>query len=247
MRIALLSDIHANLPALEAVIAHGEGKEIDKIWNLGDSVGYGAFPDEVVQLLRQESILSILGDYDRKALKANKKGKKSIKTKHPQKRLAFIWANRHLSARSRKYLRSLPEKRQIKESGWDMLLIHGSPASRKEHLEPDTPESRLKELSKIASAQIVICGHSHQPFLRHVDQVRFINPGSVGRPDDGDPRASYAILELRQEWMWVDHYRVDYDVVSAVQAIRKNNLPEEFAQMLIQGCSLDAIHAQDKT
>ena len=92
---------------------------------------------------------------------------------------------------------------------------------------------------------MIICGHSHRPFVRQVDGVWFINTGSVGRPDDGDPRACYAILEIDSESIQVQHYRLEYDVERAVAAIRENELPEAFAQMLLQGRDLDTVLAKD--
>ena len=113
MKIALIGDVHANLPALEAVLAHAHQQGVEAIWNLGDFLGYGAFPDEVVVRLRAEGALSIIGNYDLKVLKFPKRKEKWDKSKHPQKYLAFQWAYEHLSKESRKYLRSLPEEIQI--------------------------------------------------------------------------------------------------------------------------------------
>ena len=120
-------------------------------------------------------------------------------------------------------------------------MTHASPASNEEHLTPDTPTKRLRELAGMADADLVICGHSHQPFTRQVQGVWFINTGSVGRPDDGDPRAAYAILTIEPDVFEVRHYRVEYDVARAVAAIRDRGLPEAFAQMLLQGNNLDVV------
>ncbi len=244
MKVALIGDIHANLPALEAVLAHIHEQGLTKIWNVGDFVGYGAFPDEVVQRLRKTdafSIISIVGNYDLKVLQFKQKKAKWRKKKHPQKYLAFKWAYENLSKKSRKYLRFLSQEIRMKVKGYHILLTHGSPASNSEHLTPETPEKRLRELAQTAKADIIICGHSHQPFARQVDGVWFINTGSVGRPDDGDPRACYAILEIESDKIQVQHYRVEYDVERAVAAIRERKLPEPFAQMLLQGRNLDAV------
>ena len=241
MRIALIGDVHANLHALEAVLLHASDHGVKTIWNIGDFVGYGAFPDEVVRLLRQVKATSIIGNYDQKALKVRKKQAKWAAVKVPEKWLAFQWAYEHLSSGSRRYLKNLPEQRRLNVKGWKILLTHGSPASPEEHLTPDTPEERMHELAEMAAADIIICGHSHQPFSRWVDNILFINTGSVGRPDDGDPRATYAILKIKRKLVEVIHYRVEYDVDQAAAAIRANQLPEQFAQMLLQGRSLDKI------
>jgi putative phosphoesterase len=242
MKVALIGDIHANLPALEAVLAHIESLGIRRIWNVGDSVGYGPFPDEVVQLLRKDdNIVSILGNYDRKVLEFKQKEDKWRKSKHPEKYTAFQWAYEHLSKKNRKYLRFLSHETRMKVRGHRILLTHGSPASDEEHLYPDTPEERLRELAHKVKADIIIVGHSHRPFVRQVDDVWFINTGSVGRPDDGDPRACYAVLRFQDGEFQVQHHRVAYDVERTVAAIREYGLPEDFAQMLIQGHSLDYV------
>jgi putative phosphoesterase len=242
VRVALIGDVHANLPALEAVLAHAQEQGVEAIWNVGDFVGYGAFPNQVVKRLRKrDDVVSIIGNYDRKVLRFKKKKKKWRKKKHPHKYLAFKWAYRQLSKKSRKYLRFLSREVRMKVRGRRILLTHGSPQSDEEPLTPHTPEERLRELAGIAKADVIICGHSHQPFAREVDGVWFINTGSVGRPDDGDPQAGYAILEIESDNIQVYHYRIDYDVDRAVAAIRRKELPVAFAEMTLQGRSLDAV------
>jgi len=246
MRVALIGDIHANLPALEAVLAHARKQDVEAIWNVGDFVGYGPFPDEVVQLLRQEDILSIVGNYDLKVLQFKDKKKKWRKKKPTEKYVAFWWAHENLSKKSRKYLQFLSQEIRMKIAGRRILLTHGSPLSNEESLTPSTPEDRLIELGRGAKADVIICGHSHQPFVRQVDGVWFINTGSVGRPDDGDSRACYAILEFDSSSLEVEHHRVTYDIDRAVAAIRERRLPEIFAQMILQGRSMEEVQKTEE-
>ena len=241
MKIALLGDVHANLPALESVLEHARSQKVTAIWNIGDFLGYGAFPNEVVQRLREAGAISILGNYDLKVLQFPEKAKKWRKSKRVEKYLAFQWAYRNLSHRNRRYLHSLPEQRKLEMAGRCVLLTHASPDSNEEPLTPDTPEERLLVLAQKAGADIIVCGHSHQSFTRKVQNVLFINTGSVGRPDDGDPRACYAILEAGQAELQVQHYRLEYDIARAVSAIRERGLPEAFAQMILNGHDLDSI------
>ena len=243
MKVALIGDVHANLPALEAVLAHAHEQGVEAIWNVGDFVGYGAFPDEVVRLLRKKDVLSIVGNYDLKVLQFKQKKEKWRKKKRPEKYLAFQWAYENLSKKSRKYLRFLSREIRMKVKGRRILLTHGSPASNEEPLTPDTSEKRLRKLAQMAKADVIICGHSHRPFAREVDGVWFINTGSVGRPDDDDPRACYAILQIepRPANLQVRHYRVEYDVERAAATIRERKLPEVFAQMTLQGRNLEAV------
>ena len=241
MKVALIGDIHANLPALEAVLAHMENKRVDAVWNVGDWVGYGAFPDEVVKRLWHNEVVSIRGNYDSKVLKFPKKKKKWRKKKIPHKWLAFKWAYEHLSPEARDYLAELPKEIRLEVAGKRVLITHGSPESAEEHVTPETAVERMRELAAISDADLIIFGHSHVPFARLVGKVWFINPGSVGRQDDGDPRASYAVLNFAPASPEVSHYRVAYDLQRTVAAIRENGLPEAFAQMMVRGRNLDDI------
>lgn len=248
-KIALLGDVHANLPALETVLAHASALGIQEFWNIGDFIGYGAYPDRVVTRMRKKKFVNIIGNYDLKVLNFPKKNRKWRQNKHPLKWLAFKYAYDNLSKKNRMFLSSLPEERELVIGRRRFLLVHGSPVSNEELLEPDTPEERLRELNQLAgethSAEFdaIICGHSHQAFTRRVDRTLFINTGSVGRPDDGNPRTAYAILKFGEHELQVSHYRLNYDVSEAVAGIRKQGLPEAFAEMLIQGRDLDTVLA----
>jgi putative phosphoesterase len=247
MKIALMGDIHANLPALEAVITHAKNLKIEEFWNIGDFLGYGAFPNQVIKLMRKENSKNIIGNYDLKVLNFPKKDEKWHQNKHPLKYLAFKWTHENLSSKNLKFLASLPDERKIEVGKYKFLLVHGSPTSNEELLGPDTPESRLQELNLLAKEShgidfsAIICGHSHQAFTRQQGKTLFINTGSVGRPDDGNPRTAYAVLQVGENGLQVSHYRLNYNVDKAVAAIRKKGLPEAFAQMLIQGRDLETV------
>jgi putative phosphoesterase len=232
----LIGDVHANLPALEVVLEDARNRGFSKIWNVGDLTGYGAFPDEVVRRLRKEDTQSVVGNYDLKVLKAKEKKKEENEKEPPEDRNAIMWTYDNLSKKSRKYLRSLPEELRLEAGGKRILLTHRTTSQK---IGPETPEESLREFAHLADADVIIFGHSHIPFSRQVDGVWFINPGGTGRQDDFDPRASYAILQLNP--FEVNHYRVTYDAEKAAAAIRKNGLPEFFAQMTLQGRSPDVL------
>ena len=238
MKAALIGDVHANLPALEAVLEHARRRGAEEIWNVGDWVGYGAFPEEVVRLLRRVATVSIVGNYDLKVLEFPERAAEWRQSKRPEKYLAFRWAWENLSADSREYLASLPHERRLRVAGREVLLVHGSPAAIDEAIYEDTPEQRLTELAALARAELVVLGHTHKPFDRRAGGCRFINTGSVGRQNDGDPRASYALLDLPGDRIEVTHHRVDYDVERAVAGVRRHGLPDAFAGMLRRGRKL---------
>lgn len=238
-KIALIGDIHGNLPALEAVLAHAHEQGAQTTWNVGDFVGYGPNPDEVVKRVQAENAISIIGNYDLKVLQVKQKKDKWKKTKRPVRLLAFEWAYDHLSTASRKYLRGLPHDHRLSLHNKRVLLVHGTPDSIEEPLTPTTPLKRLRELAQKAEADIIIAGHSHQPFAKQVDGVWFINTGSVGRPDDGDPRAGYALLTFTPDSIQVEHHRVAYDTERVAADIRALGLPDSFARIFLHGRSLD--------
>lgn len=243
VRIALLGDVHANLPALEAVLADARALGAEAVWNVGDHVGYSAFPEEVMERLAAAGAVSIRGNYDEKVLAAPAKAARWRRTKRPEKVLAFLWAHQHLSPASRARLAALPPQRRLEVAGHRVLLCHGSPAAIDDRLTPETPDARLRELAREAAADLVVCGHTHQPFARRVDEVLFVNTGSVGRPEDGDPRASWALLEADGDGLRVRHRRVAYDVDRAAAAIAAHGLPPVFAEMLRRGRSFKVVAA----
>ncbi|MBI5726068.1 MAG: metallophosphoesterase family protein [Planctomycetes bacterium] len=240
MIVALTGDIHANLPALLAVLDDAKRRGAEMTLNSGDSVGYGAFPQEVVSLLRERKIAGVVGNYDArtmaiKTLSARRKPRNHLKI------LAFNWAYDRLSEAGREYLKSLPKEIRLTLEGKRLLLTHGSVESIKEYIDADTAQERLDELARLSDADIVVSGHSHLPFIGRSGKCIFINTGSVGRPDDGDPRACYALLTLGGPAVKVRHYRVKYDIQQASDAILQAGLPEQFAAMAELGRDLDYV------
>jgi len=223
---------------LDAVLKDAASMDADAVWNMGDMVGYGAYPDEVVTRLREERALSILGNYDQKVLRFKKRSKKWKKKKREEKWLAFKHAYESLSEENRAYLRLLPEKRNLTVCGHRFLLCHGSPDSIKECLYEDTSRARFKGLAAMCDADVVCCAHSHRAFAERVEGVWFVNTGTVGRPVDGDPRACYCLADVVEGSFHAEHRRIEYDVEKAAEAILSRGLPPVFARMIREGVDL---------
>ncbi|MFW5839269.1 MAG: metallophosphoesterase family protein [Planctomycetota bacterium] len=240
MKIAVLGDIHANLPALEAVLEDARQCGVQEIWNIGDSVGYGAFPDQVVQRLTRLGAVSILGNYDHKVLKFPRKRAQWQQSKAKSKFVAFQWAWENLSPASRGLLESLPRQQKLDIEGWRVVLTHGSVADDQEGISEATPVGRLRELAAMARADLIVSGHTHRPFDTCCDGVQFVSVGSVGRPE-GDNRACWCLLRIEESDFQLEHRFVEYDIELAAAAMVHNGLPEEFCQMLRMGMSLDDV------
>ncbi|HEX7482625.1 MAG TPA: metallophosphoesterase family protein, partial [Candidatus Bathyarchaeia archaeon] len=206
--------------------------------NAGDSIGFGPCPNETVELLSEKNVLSILGNFDVEVIEDVNKNK-------GEKNLALKFARKELAQSCKLYLYSLPRELRFEVAGKKLLMTHGSPESIEEHIYHDTPFERLKILANKAKSDLIIVGHSHEPFWKQSNGASFINPGSVGRPSDGNPQAAYAVLSFNP--FKVELIRLDYDVKGSVNAIRKKGLPESFAQMLLRGKSLDTIIKEDQT
>jgi putative phosphoesterase len=245
-RIALLSDVHGNLPALEAVLADAADRGAEELWYGGDFLGYAPFPNEVVQELRAARAVSIIGNYDLKVLAFGQKQGDWRRKKTPEKYIAFEWNYEHLSPETKAYLESLPQQARIQVDGFTVLLVHGSPDSVDEHLGSSTPAARFEELGAASHVDLIACGHSHEAFAKKVQGTWFVNPGSVGRPEGGDARAAYALLDFAGGELKVDQRRVEYDVDRVVRAIQAAGLPDRFADVLRAGRSIDQLQEADR-
>jgi putative phosphoesterase len=242
-KIAVLSDVHGNLPALEAVLRDCAKHSIEQIWYLGDFVGYVPYPNEVIKRLRDADAISIIGNYDLKVLSFTQKVRQWKKNKSLEKYCAFAWNYKALTPANKRYLRKLPKERRIRIGGFDVLLTHGSPVDNEEGIGRLMPDKRLSELAKIAGADLVLCGHTHRPFKKNAGGVLFVNAGSVGRPE-GVARASYAVLNFACGRAAVRHYKVKYDIAKATNAIRKAALSAGFIDVLEKATSLDTLKGQ---
>jgi putative phosphoesterase len=238
VKIGVISDVHANLQALEAVIQDAEERSVDVFLNAGDSVGFGACPNEVVKLLCERNFLNVIGNFDLEVIE-NKK----IENKK-EKNLALKFAKKEVTKTCKGYLLSLPKELKLEIAGKKILVTHGSPESIEEHIYHDTPVDHLEALASKVEADLIIVGHSHEQFLKEANGTCFVNPGSAGRPSDGNPKTAYTILSFNP--FKVELIRLDYDVEAAADSLRSKGLPESFVQMLLRGISLDAVLKEDQ-
>lgn len=235
MRIAIFSDIHGNLPALDAVQEHINGQPFDAVYCLGDLVGYAPFPNEVTERIRLAQIPTIMGNYDDGV--GFERDECGCAYRDPEERRrgdqSLAWTKAHVTAENKAFLRTLHKEIRFEADGAQVLLVHGSPRKMNEYLFEDRPDSSFQRLAAGSNADIVVFGHTHKPYTKLVSNVLFVNVGSVGKPKDGDWRACYAILEPRAEKP-VQFVRLPYDIKLVMDAIRQTELPEEFAVDLEQ-------------
>ncbi|MCL1977519.1 MAG: YfcE family phosphodiesterase [Candidatus Bathyarchaeota archaeon] len=242
IKIAVLADIHANIHALEIVIQDAEKRGAQLFLNAGDSIGYGAFPNEVLHLIYEKNMLNVCGNFDAETLKNSHKHNSNNSN---TKKVALSYTKKELTKSCKIYLNSFAAQIELELANKKVFMTHASPLSPTEHLTPDTPERHLKKVVAHTDADIIIVGHSHEQFHKQLDDVSIINPGSVGRPGDGNPQAAYVMLSLNP--LKIDLIRLKYPVEAAAEALRKKGLPESFAQMLLNGMPLNTIVSKDKT
>jgi predicted phosphodiesterase len=247
MRIALISDVHANLPALEAVLADIDGDTtIGAIYHLGDLVGYAPWPNEVVMLLHNRGIAGVAGNYD--STTATHYKHCGCKYEDPRQEelshVSYAWTLANTSAESKRILGALPFRLDVRPLGGHapgprLILVHGNPTLNTVYWTEDRPDSFSVQMATQAGARkgdVIAFGHTHKPWHKTIDEIHFVNTGSVGRPKDHDPRAGYVVLDFDTESdEKVEFRRVDYDVERAASAIIESTLPNDFADYLRTG------------
>ena len=256
MKIALFSDIHANLPALEACFKSIEENKPDAIYCLGDLVGYNIWPNEVINEVRKRGIPTIAGNYDQGIGLASDECGCAYKTDLEKEmgKVSISYTNSIVKSEERNYLRTLPAhirvEFQLNHDKLNLLLVHGSPRKINEYLFEDREEKSMLRIMEQADADILCFGHTHKPFHRILPaeptgNTRFhhaINIGSVGKPKDGNPQGCYVLLTINADSsiydnnaVKVEFIRFDYDIEKAARAIEESPLPDAYADMLRRG------------
>ena len=246
MRYALISDIHGNKPALDAVLADIRGRnDVDAVYHLGDLVGYAPWPNEVCEIIAREGMPGVAGNYDSTVATHYKHcGCRSEDPKQEElSHRSYDWTLAHVSAQTIAFLAGLPFRIDIKPRGGHMsgprlVLVHAHTSNNLIYVDESRPDAFLSKMADVAglvAGDVIAFGHTHKPWHRDVGGVHFVNTGSVGRPKDGDWRAGYMIVDVGGAQVSVDFVRVEYDVEAAATAIIASDLPDEFADFLRLG------------
>ncbi|GAB5550188.1 MAG: metallophosphoesterase family protein [Sandaracinaceae bacterium] len=260
--LAVFSDVHANLPALEAVFKDIDARlgrrEVDAVYCLGDLVGYATWPNEVVTSIQERGIPTIAGNYDEGVGLSSDDCGCAYVTDEDKTRGAesIAYTNGAVTEATRRYLRGLPRHlrvtlaapRERKAEPVEVLMVHGSPRRINEYLFEDRPDDLMRKRMAEAGADVMLFGHTHKPYHKALAAEtedgrtvyrNAVNTGSVGKPKDGDPRACYVLLTVDAErpktdpdYCAVEFVRVAYDVEEAARAVEASPLPDAFAQML---------------
>ncbi len=256
MKIALFSDIHSNLPALEAFFKSLEKTKPDAIYCMGDLVGYNSWPNEVVNEIRKRGIPTIAGNYDFGVGRNSDDCGCAYKTEADKAMGAqsIAYTNQLLQAEERQYLRTLPAhiqvEYQLNSDALFLLMVHGSPRKINEYLFEDRDENSMRRILETSNADVLFFGHTHKPYHRVFEYEKegkkayrhAVNLGSIGKPKDGDPRGCYALVTIHdnstkydKDSIVIEFIRVEYDVEKAAKAIEESILPNAYAEMLRKG------------
>ena len=225
--IAVISDLHANLEALEAVLRETRGLEVIC---LGDLVDYGANPNEVVDLVRSRGVRTMMGNHDWAAVNGD------TSLFNARAAMSSIWTQRHLTGKNIEYIRALAPELRDHFEGKEAYYTHGSPDDRLwEYVDPRTHADLFGHYLSRLGVGLIGLGHTHVPYFWREEGGTVFNPGSVGQPRDGNPKASFAVLSFEGGGAKVELRRVEYDVQKAASKILEAGLPAPHASRLFSG------------
>lgn len=230
--IALFGDIHGNLKAAEAVLAEISSHQPDHLVCVGDLVGYGAHPNEVIDLVRSLDIPVIMGNYDDGiGFDRGDCGcayKSDIEKANGE--CSVAWTAATVTDANKQWLQTLVPELRLEVGGTRIRIVHGSPRRINEYLFEDRDPASFERIAKQADCDVLVFGHTHKPWTREIAGVTFVNSGSVGKPKDGDPRACWVLLSISEIGVDVQYHHVEYDIASESAAIRAaDGLPDAYA------------------
>jgi putative phosphoesterase len=233
--VAVITDIHGNLPALQAALARIDELGIESVFCGGDLVGYGPHPSEVCALIAEREIPTIYGNYDFAIAREEADCGCAYITPHDRQlgQLSVQWTLAHTSRDAKDFMRGLPFDLHLPVGDVDVHLVHGSPRKVNEYLFEDKPARLYERLATAESDGVLVFGHTHKPWVHEYGGVLFVNCGSVGKPKDGDPRGAFAVLRAARGGVEVTIERVHYDAEAVAAEVRAVGLPGEFADKLV--------------
>jgi len=233
-KLVFISDIHGNIEALESVIKDIKDKQIsfENIYCLGDLVGYGPRPNEVIEIIKKYNIKTILGNYDEAVGFYLPTCGCNIDTPSDKMKTqnSLSWTAQHTSENNKEFLRDLEEQIILEIEGYKLLLTHASTNSINDYVYENDGEKQ-EEIAENLEEDIIVFGHTHYPYNKKINDKLFINTGSVGRPKDGDNRACYCIVEIGSD-VDIKFIRVPYDIEKVAKEIEETELLDEFAELL---------------
>ena len=230
-RVAVITDIHANLPALEAALERIAELGIERVYCGGDLVGYGPHPNEVCALIAERAIPAIYGNYDYAIARDLDDCGCAYVTPADRElgQRSVAWTLAHTGGAAKDFMRELPFDLRFAVGSRSVHLVHGSPRKVNEYLFEDKPASLYERLAAAEDDDVLVFGHTHKPWVREHGGVLFVNCGSIGKPKDGDPRGAFAVLD----GTGVTIERVPYDAEAVAAAVRDAGLPDEYAKNLL--------------
>ena len=235
-QVAIITDIHANLPALQAALARIDELGIERVYCGGDLVGYGPHPNEVVALIAERDVPTIYGNYDHAIARDNPDCGCAYITLHDRElgQGSVAWTLAHTDRKSKDWMRELPFDLHFRVGDTPVHLVHGSPRKVNEYLFEDKPASLYERLAGAEADRVLVFGHTHKPWVHEYGGVLFVNCGSVGKSKDGDPRGAFAVLRATESGgVDVSIERVAYDAEAVAAEVREAGLPPEFADKLV--------------
>jgi len=236
-RVAVITDIHGNLPALQAAFDRLEGLGPDAVYCGGDLVGYGPWPNEICQMIKKRGIPTIYGNYDYAIARDLEDCGCAYVTQHDRDlgQLSVDWTLEHTDQRSKDFMRELPFDLRFDLGGKRIRLVHGSPRKVNEYLFEDKPARTFERIAAGADCDVLVFGHTHKPWIATFGGVLFVNCGSVGKPKDGDPHGAFAVLEDSDAGVSAKVERFTYDADFASRELISAGLPTEFGETLLSG------------
>lgn len=235
MRIAIIADIHSNIFSLNEVLLDIDNRNADMIVCMGDLVGYATYPNEVIDTIRENRILTIKGNYD----EAVGEELMVCGCDYPDPKdmenagVSLNWTIDETREDNKEFLKSLPTEVVMSFGAKMVRFVHGSPRRINEYLKENSAEA--EEVMGEFKEDILVCGHTHKPYYKKYGNKLLVNAGSAGKPKAGTPRANYVILDITDDTTEVEIHEVNYEYENTARAIEEAGLPQEFADIIRSG------------